>query len=113
VWSECVAVSLDARGSWMADYAVTGISLVRGDGLIGRNGGINKWGFSHIYEAGAFVDLTCSRIRIRGGYQCMLLYQVATAQDQLNFDLSDGDGRGDLQGTVFYHGPTVLFEFIF
>jgi hypothetical protein len=110
---DCLALGFDARGSWMANYATTGVSLIRGDGLVGFDGSLNKWGFTQIYEAGLFLELAGDRCRLRGGYQGMLLLHLAIAQDQVDFDLGNQRGRGDMFGTVWYHGPVATLEFIF
>jgi hypothetical protein len=108
-----LALSWDVRGAWLANYTNMEIDLVRGDGFVGIDDGDNKWGFTQIYEGGVFVDLTSSRCRVRLGYQCMVFWHVATAQDQIDFDLNNWSGKGDMRGTIFFHGPTALLEIVF
>jgi hypothetical protein len=90
------------------------ITLDRGDGFNGINDHHNHVGFSQVYEVGAYLDFhILERLRLRGGYQAFWLVDVATSQDQIDFNLANTGGRQNYTGSIFYHGPMVELQFLF
>jgi hypothetical protein len=53
------------------------------------------------------------RLRLRGGYQAFWLTNIATSQDQVDFNLANTGGRKNYTGSTFYHGPMVELQFLF
>jgi hypothetical protein len=88
--------------------------LNRGDGFLGFQNHRNEYSFGQIYDVGAFLDFhLLERATLRVGYNAMWLVGVATAVDNLDFDLSNPAGRRNNYGSIFYHGPMVEFQFLF
>jgi hypothetical protein len=89
--------------------------LTRGDGLLGfdfQSTGVTY--FSQSYDLGAFVDFNVlERCHLRFGYNALWLVGAALAVDQFNFDLSTTGNANSKNGTVFYHGPSMEFQFFF
>jgi hypothetical protein len=109
-----IAFGVQGKGAWGPNYRRVDYSLVRGDGLVGfqtlRSGVI----FSQIYEVGAFLDVCwLERLRVRAGYNAMWLLQVASVEDQIDFNLQNTRGRTNNNGSIFYHGPLIEVEFLF
>ncbi|MBI1913329.1 MAG: hypothetical protein HYS12_01010 [Planctomycetes bacterium] len=100
-----------AAGYDLSDIAVT---LTRGDGLLGTNGAHTRHNFSQIYEIGGYFDVyLLERLRLRGGYIGMWVVNVPEAVDQVSFDLAAPLGRQDSTGSIFFHGPSIEFQFLF
>ena len=78
-----LSLSYEARGAWFGNHADIDMELIRGDGLVGRRGGQEKWDFAQLYEGGAFFDINGCRWRVRLGYQVMWILGVATARTRL------------------------------
>jgi hypothetical protein len=109
-----VAFGFNGKAAWGANYRRVDYSLVRGDGFTGfqalRSGVI----FSQLYELGAFLDVSyLERVRVRAGYNAMWLLQVASVEDQVDFNLGNPRGRANNNGSIFYHGPLIEIEFLF
>jgi hypothetical protein len=109
-----VVLGLNGKGALGASFNDVDVNLRRGDGFEGSRNSRNTTRFSQVYEAGAFLDLyLLERFRFRGGYQALCIVGVPEAVDQINFDLSVPQGRVDNTGTIFFHGPTLEFQFLF
>jgi len=89
------------------------IRLERLDGFVGRRGTRTAWRFSHMYEAGLFLDLEYNAWRVRGGYHVIWMLDVAEAIGQIDWDLQNGQGIGDFKGQLWWHGPSVSLELTF
>jgi hypothetical protein len=77
-----------------ANYITSDVSLTRGDGLTSFNTQRNAWSFGQIYTLGAFADINIlERLRLRLGYTATWLCGVATANDQVDFDLKGAEAR--------------------
>jgi hypothetical protein len=108
-----LAMSWDVKGAWCANMANIDVNLTRGDGFLGFNNGETKYSFAQVYEAGGYMELQGSFWRVRGGYQLMLATGIATAENQLDFNLLHTSGRPHVRGTTLYYGPTVSVEVFF
>jgi hypothetical protein len=115
----CTPVSLgfSCKGAWGANFLETTNSLLRGDGLQVFNVNHADTVFTQIYDLGVFVDVQLlERLRLRGGYNTLWLLGVATAVDQLDFNLRGVSRAPQLfntNGSIFWHGPMVELEFLF
>jgi hypothetical protein len=88
--------------------------LQRGDGLVGFTSGRNEVIPSGVAELGLFVDLhPLERFKIRAGYTTMWLLDIANVQDVFDYNLHDKAGRVNNNGSLFFHGPSVEFRFLF
>jgi hypothetical protein len=107
----CVAFTLQTKGAWGANFLETDVRLERGDGLVGRRGERTGTFFSHIYDAGFFLDW-CLRdnMRLRTGYNLLWVVHVAEAAEQVSFDLSRPVGNREEDGSIFYHGPVIELQ---
>jgi hypothetical protein len=109
-----LAFSLTAKGAWGANFLDVETSLTRGDGFVGFNGGRSQTIFSHMYEGGAFLDfMLMENARIRAGYNLLWLVDVANAVGQIDFNLANTNGQTNNHNSVFFHGPSVEFQFVF
>jgi hypothetical protein len=96
-WLSC---GFSAKGAWGANFIDGQVKLERGDGLIGFDTQRAATTFSQIYDLGAFLDFhILERLRLRFGYNALWLIGVATAPDQLDYNLQ-GNQR-PLIGTTF------------
>jgi hypothetical protein len=108
-----LAFDLVAKGAWGVNFLETDIELQRGDGFIGRQGGHSQTVFSQLYEMGANFDVFITpHTRIRAGYNVLWACDVGTATDQVNYDLSKASS-GDHNGNIFFHGPSVQFQWAY
>jgi hypothetical protein len=88
--------------------------LNRGDGFFGFQNHRDETSFGQIYDVGAFLDINLlQKARVRFGYNALWLVGVATAVDNLDFNLANPAGRHSNYGSIFYHGPTIEFQFLF
>jgi hypothetical protein len=105
---------VSAKGAWGVNFSEVETKLNRGDGVEGFHTRRTTSGFGQIYDVGAFLDFhLLERARLRFGYNALWLVGVATAVDNLDFDLSNPSGRQNKTGSMFYHGPMVEFQFLF
>jgi hypothetical protein len=105
---------VNAKGAWGPNFAETSSRLVRGDGFQGFHTNASRVIFSQVYELGAFAEISfLERMRFRAGYQAIWLLGIADAQDQLDFNLRNAQGRRDFTGSQFWHGPQFEFQFLF
>jgi hypothetical protein len=103
-----------AKGAWGVDFIKQTMELKRGDGFIGETGSRHDTSFSHMYEMGFFADISVTeRTRIRAGYNLMWYLHVAEASSQLDYDLSNFNGKANNGGSIFFHGPSVEFHVLF
>jgi hypothetical protein len=108
---------------WFGWYAKGGIgpnfisrnwTLRRGDGFVGFNVRENTTVFSGLFDTGFFLDIyLLQRMRVRGGYMALFLINVAESKEQVNFDLAFPDAIREDNGSIFYHGPMLEFQFLF
>ncbi|MER3416681.1 MAG: hypothetical protein C4297_10790 [Gemmataceae bacterium] len=108
-----LGLAWELKAGWFWNNVDYDVALVRGDGLLGREGGRSSDRFSHIYEAGLFLDAYRGVFRVRAGYQLMWLVGVAEAVDQIDFNLDHFRGAGRFNGSILYHGPTVYLDITF
>lgn len=145
------------KAGWGGNYATTDVSLSRGqdstafssNALLNRPNRLTAfdtkqtaWSFGEVYTLGAFADFhLLQRLRLRLGYTCTWLVGVATASDQVNFNLQGRDARqtfisqglpgiangnnlnnvqqniqhGTLNtnGSMMYFGPQIELQFFF
>jgi hypothetical protein len=102
-------VGWSAKGAWGINFAESEVKLLRGDGFLGFDSPHFSNAFSQIYDLGAFVDLCpLERLRIRAGYNAVWLTGLATAPDQIQFNLKgDAGGRDVLPA---FNTPIGAFE---
>jgi hypothetical protein len=71
-----------------ANFIDTEVQLLRGDGLVGFDTFRHPTAFSQVYEMGAYVEYSIlERMRLRAGYNATWLVGIATAVDQIDFNL--------------------------
>lgn len=71
-----------------ANFIDSQVKLVRGDGLVGFDTQRAATVLSQIYDIGAFLDFhILERLRLRFGYNAIWLIGVATAPDQVDYNL--------------------------
>jgi hypothetical protein len=105
---------VSAKAAAGVNFIEVETKLNRGDGFEGFHTRRTTSGFGQIYDVGAFVDFhLLERARLRLGYNALWLVGVATAVDNLDFDLSNPGGRQNKTGSMFYHGPMVELQFLF
>ena len=91
-----------------------GLSLTRGDGLVGFNTHRTNVRFGGLTEAAAFLDIhLLERLRVRAGYQGLLGFNFATAGRQVQYDLRNQNAQKSDSNTVFWHGPVAELQFLF
>src|SRR5581483_9806679 len=112
-----LAFGVFGKGCWGANFSQTFAMLRRDDGFISPtvNGSRSQVLFSHFYEGGAFFDcLFFERMRLRFGYQFLLLLNVPEAHAQLNYDLIHFPlGAANNDGHIFFHGPMIEMNIAF
>lgn len=102
------------KGAWGVNFMDSEVSLVRGDGFFGFASRREQDIFSHLYEAGLFVDLHCVQwCHLRAGYNTLWLVHVAEARQQFDYNLADHFGNAHNDGSIFYHGPFAELAFVF
>jgi hypothetical protein len=116
-WLSCGGYGKAAFGADFVDFKT---SLFRGDGLRAFQYHFDRTVFSQVFELGGFVDVHfCERFRFRAGYMALWLTNVATAVDQVNFDLGGDRSRfiapasHNTNGSILYHGPLAELQFFF
>ncbi len=102
------------KGAWGADFLTSQVSLTRGDGYVGFDTHRTTTSFSHIYEAGLFLDFNfLERARIHAGYTALFVARYSAAIDQFDYNLAQTSGHARDDGNAFYHGPVIEFQFLF
>jgi hypothetical protein len=110
-WLNCAIFGKACVGANFLDESVR---LQRGDGFIGFSDERNKVIVSQVYEVGAYLDWCfCDGLHLRTGWMALILYDVATAQDQFDFNLANTLGRQKYDGSAFYQGPVIELQFYF
>jgi len=113
-FKDIFAVGLYAKAAPGVSFNDIAINFTRGDGLVGLAGTRHRTNFSQVYEAGIYFDAyLLERLRLRAGYTALWLVDVPLATDQLSFDLSQPAGNQKNVGNVFFHGPSIEFQFLF
>lgn len=111
---KCLSCGFYAKGAWGVNFVDVDISLTRGDGLVGFDGGRNNTIYSSLYDLGGFIELqVLERLRIRSGYNALWLIHVPVANQQLDFNLQRTTGARKDNGSVFYQGPLFELQFLF
>ena len=105
-------VSWENRGGVYANLMDVNHVLQRGDGLFAYDTGVQKWDVAASYETGAFFHVNGPWLRVRAGYEFKWIFNVATAENQFDYDLTGAKTKLDTNGTIFYHGPTVTCDII-
>jgi hypothetical protein len=111
-----VNLGTQCKGAWGANWIEVDAQLQRGDGLVGRQAERSDVDFAHLYEMNFFFDFTVlERMRIRAGYNCLWVVNVAEAVDNISYDLRQvtQPGPANNNGAIFYHGPIVEMMFFF
>lgn len=111
--TECFAWGIETKAALCANYVEMNTKLARGDGLIGFDGGRSKWGISTLTDSTIHLDLNGSWWQLRVGYNIMWFWGMAAAEDQLDFNLANTNGRGDTEGSIFFHGLQASLNLIF
>jgi len=112
IWDH-LSWGIDTKAGLFANYVDMNVKLTRGDGLVGIDGGRSKWGLTTLTDSMVHLDLNGTWWQIRAGYNILWFWGLATAQDQLDFNLADTNGRGDVEGSVFYQGFQFSLNLIF
>jgi hypothetical protein len=109
-----LVASIFVKGGWGYDFYDVDLSLVRGDGLVGREGHRSGSQFSMLYETGLILDwCVIGNTHVRVGYQALWVVDVPVASDQIDFNLLDTTGRANNHGSLLYHGPIFEVECVF
>jgi hypothetical protein len=109
-----LSLGVHAKGAWGVNFVDVHYQLDRGDGFNAFAVRRNSTAFSHLYEFGVTLNfLVLEKMRIRGGYNCLWLVDVASSVDQVDFNLANPLGRHSNDGSIFFHGPSVEFQFLF
>jgi hypothetical protein len=107
-----LSVGAWGKGVEGANFIEADTALTRVDGVVGFDNHRSSTVFAQVYELGAFLDFNIlERLRVRAAYQCMWMIGVATAPDQVEFNL--GATRQNDNGSIFWHGPSVQIQFLF
>ncbi len=106
-------LSWEAKGAWGQNFADYVIELQRGDGFSGPSGGLKKEHFAMIYESAVSTDFSGDWWRVRLGFTTMFINGVATAQNQVDFNLDNHNGAGIFNGNLFYWGPFASLQVVF
>ncbi len=117
-WNQAInctaAFSMRVKGAWGPNFVDYDTILKRGDSLTAFEGHSHHTIFSHVYDAGFFIDWNlCDRAKLRTGYNLMWALNVAEAVDQLDYNLANELGRQQNRGSMFYHGPSVELQLLF
>jgi hypothetical protein len=117
-WSKAcccwMAMTCNFKGAWGVNFLDVTTHLRRGDGFEAFTGGRSEQVFSHLYEAGFFLDFRLmENARLRAGYTLLWAVQVAEATRQVDFNLGNPNGAVDNNGDIFYHGPVVELQLLF
>lgn len=104
---DLLSFGLDARAGLFANWMERDSSLVRGDGLVGIEGGGDDVGFATVLEVSG--DARCEvtgRVSMVLGYRLMQVNGAALATENLQENLSDPEEYQTLggDGSVFWHG---------
>lgn len=92
-----LSLNLLGKAAWGANYLTTDVNLTRSDGLTAFNTTRHAWTFAEVYQLGAFADINLlEKLRLRLGYTAFWLTGVATANDQVDFDLKGTQSRQSL-----------------
>jgi len=82
------------KGAWGVNFVNSDVSLTRGDGLTAFDTHRSASVFGQIYTLGAFADFNIlQRLHLRLGYTATWLLGVATANDQVDFNLMGYQAR--------------------
>lgn len=108
------AFSFLGKAGYGPNFVNSYTALQRGDGLMGFNGHRDTTVFSQVYNAAVFLDFVPhDRMRLRVGYNFLWLVGVATAADQVDYNLQHTAGTGNTNSSVYYHGPSIEFQLLF
>jgi hypothetical protein len=89
-----LSLSGEGKAAWGANFLSTDVSLARGDGLQGFNTHRSDTNFAQIYQMAGFANVhILDRLRLRLGIQATWLCGVATANDQVDFNLMGFQAR--------------------
>lgn len=109
-----VAATWSAKGAWGANFVEVDTRLKRGDGFLGFRNERSETTFSHLYDAGFFLDWKLHQCaKLRTGWNLLWLVQVTEAVEQVDYNLANTQGRRKPNGDVFYHGPTIELHLVF
>jgi hypothetical protein len=76
------------KGAWGANIAQTENELIRGDGLVGFDSNQSSTHFAQMYDIGGYFELNLlERLRLKTGINAYWLTGLATAVDQVDFNL--------------------------
>jgi hypothetical protein len=99
------ALSGLGKGAWGVNFLNTDVSLTRGDGLQGFDTHRSDTNFGQIYEIGGFANFhILDKLNLRLGIQATWLCGVATANDQVDFNLMGFQS----QRAFFANNPFIL-----
>ncbi len=109
-----VTFGLNAKAALGVNLVEVTTKLNRNDGFVGFQNHRDEYSFGQVYDVGATIDFhLLERAKLRFGYTAMWLVGVATATDNLDFNLANPAGRKSNYGSMFYHGPMVELQFLF
>jgi len=111
---ERLAIGMNSKGMWGANFMDREYFLMRGDGFVGPHGNVSATLFSQTYEINVFADiLLWDQVRMRVGYMAFWVVGVPEANQQINFDPSSRTGLGNNNGSAFFHGPMLELQIAF
>jgi hypothetical protein len=92
VWGG-LAFGFYGKAALGANFVDTHVSLIRGDGVLGFDTTRHNTVFGQVYDIGAFAQYSIlERLRFRAGYDATWLCGIATAVDQVDFNLGGAPG---------------------
>ncbi len=87
-------LSAMGKGAWGVNYLTSDVNMTRGDGYTAFNTLRHATVFGELYNIGVFANINIlERLRLRIGYTATWLIGVATANDQVDFDLKGYEAR--------------------
>jgi hypothetical protein len=106
--------SCDAKIALGPNFLSEDHLLLRGDGFQGPSSHSSRTLFSQIYDLGVYGTFTFSEnFRIKAGYQMLWVAGIPVASQQVDFNPNNALGRRADNGSIFFQGPSVQFQFSF
>lgn len=107
-----LAVNAQGKAAPGVNIYSNDILLERGDGFVGRQGSNTAFGFSSIFELGFNLDVYVTpHARFRAGYELLWAVHVATAINQVDYNLAEVPSANN-SGNMFFHGPSITFDWV-
>lgn len=90
------------------------LQMTRGDGRVGFLSETTSLRLAGMYDIAGYVDFhILERLRLRAGYTAMAAIGVSAAGKQIEWNLNRQGQRTTDYSTMFWHGPSLEFQFLF